>query len=158
MNKLSNIIDKDSNGLYRDYGLGIFESLSGAQIERRKKNIIKVFKESVLLIIVTTNIISVDFLDVAFKLKTAWYQSFRKPNKNLNTLTSTLIIPHRSWSNFQSQSRKDYPKYRHLRKYLIIQNPMKKLYKRATYKKSYVTNNRMWMLTPIRTRKKASVK
>ena len=80
LNKLSNIIDKDSNGLYRDYGLGIFESLSGAQIERRKKNIIKVFKESVLLIIVTTNIISVDFLDVAFKLKTASYQSFRKPN------------------------------------------------------------------------------
>ena len=80
LNKLSNIIDKDSNGLYRDYGLGIFESLSGAQIERRKKNIIKVFKESVLLIIVTANIISVDFLDVAFKLKTASYQSFRKPN------------------------------------------------------------------------------
>ena len=80
LNKLSNIIDKDSNGLYRDYGLGIFESLPGAQIERRKKNIIKVFKESVLLIIVTTNIISVDFLDVAFKLKTASYQSFRKPN------------------------------------------------------------------------------
>ena len=80
LNKLSNIIDKDSNGLYRDYGLGIFESLSGAQIERRKKNIINVFKESVLLIIVTTNIISVDFLDVAFKLKTASYQSFRKPN------------------------------------------------------------------------------
>ena len=80
LNKLSNIIDRDSNGLYRDYGLGIFESLSGAQIERRKKNIIKVFKESVLLIIVTTNIISVDFLDVAFKLKTASYQLFRKPN------------------------------------------------------------------------------
>ena len=80
LNKLSNIIDRDSNGLYRDYGLGIFESLSGAQIERRKKNIINVFKGSVLLIIVTTNIISVDFLDVAFKLKTASYQSFRKPN------------------------------------------------------------------------------
>ena len=39
LNKLSNITDRDSIGLYRDDGLGIFESLSGPQIERKKKNI-----------------------------------------------------------------------------------------------------------------------
>ena len=44
LNKLRNIIDVDSIGLYRDDGLGIFESLSGPLIERKKKNIIKVFK------------------------------------------------------------------------------------------------------------------
>ena len=37
LNKLSNIIDKDSIGLYRDDGLGIFESLSEHEIEREKK-------------------------------------------------------------------------------------------------------------------------
>ena len=37
LNKLSNIIDKESIWLYRDDGLGIFESLSGRQIERKKK-------------------------------------------------------------------------------------------------------------------------
>ena len=80
LNKLSNIIDIDSIGLYRDDGPGTFESVSGPQIERKKKNIIKVFKMSGLSIIVTTNIISADFLDVTFNLKTESYQPFRKPN------------------------------------------------------------------------------
>ena len=46
LNKLSNITDIDSIGLYRDYRLGIFENLSGPQIERKKKNIIQGFKMS----------------------------------------------------------------------------------------------------------------
>ena len=44
LNKLSNIIDIGSIGLYRDDRLGIFESLSGPQIEGKNKNIVKVFK------------------------------------------------------------------------------------------------------------------
>ena len=44
LNKLSNIIDIGSIGLYRDDGLGIFESLSEPQIERKKKNIFKCLK------------------------------------------------------------------------------------------------------------------
>ena len=80
LNKLSNKIDKDSIGLYRDDGLGIFESLSGPQIKREKKNIIKVFKMRGLSVIVTTNITSVDFLDVTFNLKSESYPPFRKPN------------------------------------------------------------------------------
>ena len=80
LNKLSNIINKDSIELYRDDGLGVFESLSGPQIEWKKKNIILVFKMCGLSIIVTTNITSVDFLDVTFNLKSESYQPFRKPN------------------------------------------------------------------------------
>ena len=85
LNKSSNIIDKDSIGLYRDDRLGIFETLSGAQIEknrkkkseksRKKKNIMKVFKECGLSISVTTNIIFADFLNVKFNLKTESYSS-----------------------------------------------------------------------------------
>ena len=80
LNKLSNIIDIGSIGLYRDDRLGIFESLFRPQIERKKKNIVKVFKMSGLSIILTTIITSVDFLDVTFKLNTESYQRFRKPN------------------------------------------------------------------------------
>ena len=80
LNKLSNLIDIDIIDLYRDDGLGIFESISGPQIERKKKNIIKVFKTRGLSIIVTTNITSVDFLYVTLNLKTESYQPFRKPN------------------------------------------------------------------------------
>ena len=58
----------------------ILVSLSGPQIEKKKKNIVKVFKMCGLSIIVTTNITSVDFLDVTFDLNTESYQPFRKPN------------------------------------------------------------------------------
>ena len=80
LNKLSNLIDIGSIGLYRDDGLGISESLSGPQIERKKTNIVEVYKMCGLSIIVTTNITSVDFLDVTFNLNTESYQPFRKPN------------------------------------------------------------------------------
>ena len=80
LNKLSNTIVKDSVVLYRHDGLGIFENLSGPQIERGKKNVIKVFKKYGLSKIVTRNIISIDFLYVTFNLKTESYEPFRKPN------------------------------------------------------------------------------
>ena len=95
LNKLSNIIDIGSIGLHRDDGFGIFESLSGPQIEPKKKNIVKVFKMCGLSIVLTTNITFVDFLDVTFNLKTESYQPFRKQIKNLNTLISAIIIPHK---------------------------------------------------------------
>ena len=39
LNKLSNTIDKNNIGLYRDDGLGVFDKLSGPQIEKKKKKI-----------------------------------------------------------------------------------------------------------------------
>ena len=80
LNKLINIIDKDSIGLYCDDELRIFENLSGPKIKREEKYIIKLFKGRGLSITVTTNTLSVDFLDVTFNLKTELYQPFRKPN------------------------------------------------------------------------------
>ena len=117
LNKLSNITDEDSIGLYLVDRVGIFENLSGPQIEGKKKSIIKVFKEYGLSIIVTTNIVYVDFLDVKFNLKTESYQRFRKPNNESKYIDINSKI---KINLFQNQSRKDYPKYRHLRKYLII--------------------------------------
>ena len=80
MNKLSNTNVKDSVVLYRHDGLGVFGNLPGLQIEREKKNVIKVFKKYGLSKIVTRNIISIDFLYVTFNLKTESYEPFRKPN------------------------------------------------------------------------------
>ena len=44
LKKVSNIVDKKSIGLYRDDGLAILQDLSGPQIERKRKDIIKMFK------------------------------------------------------------------------------------------------------------------
>ena len=72
LNKLSNIIDKNSIGLYHD-DLGLFNKLPGLQIEQMKKKTIKIFKDSGLSITVTSNIPSVDFLDITSNLKTESY-------------------------------------------------------------------------------------
>ena len=45
LNKLSNITDKNSIGLYRDDSLSVFDKLSGPQIEKKRKKIIKIFKD-----------------------------------------------------------------------------------------------------------------
>ena len=44
LNKLSNIIDKNSIGLYRDGGLGMFDKLSGPRVNKVRRKISKFLK------------------------------------------------------------------------------------------------------------------
>ena len=45
LNKLSNVLDKNNISLCRDDGLDVFDKLSGPQIEQRKMEVIKIFKD-----------------------------------------------------------------------------------------------------------------
>ena len=83
LNLLSNILDKDLVGLYREDGLVIVRNLSGPEIERKKKGIIKLFEECHLNITIQTNIKIVNFLDVEMDLDTGTYQPYRKPDNKL---------------------------------------------------------------------------
>ena len=78
MNLLSNILDKDLVGLYRDDGSAIVRNLSGPDIERKRKAIIKLFKECSLNITIQTNLKIVNFLDVEMNLDTGTYRPYRK--------------------------------------------------------------------------------
>ena len=55
-------------GLYRDDGLGIFKNMSGPEVERKQKILVKIFKNDELSIIVKTNLKIADFLDIHFDL------------------------------------------------------------------------------------------
>ena len=79
LNLLSNILDKDLVGLYRDDGSAIVRNLSGPDIERKRKAIIKLFKECSLNITIQTNLKIVNFLDVEMNLDTGTYRPYRKP-------------------------------------------------------------------------------
>ena len=48
LNKLLNIVDKESIGLYKDDGIGVLQNLSGTQTERKRKAILKCSKIVVL--------------------------------------------------------------------------------------------------------------
>ena len=68
LNQLKHDVNKESIGLYRDDGLGVFNNIPKPEIERKKKQIVKRFKECVLSITIQCNLKSVDFLDVTFDL------------------------------------------------------------------------------------------
>ena len=82
LKKLSSIINKEDIGLYRDDGLGLFRNLSGTQKERKKKQIIKLFKECNLTITIDINLNIVNYLDVQLNVKDGTYKPYRKPNND----------------------------------------------------------------------------
>lgn len=91
LNQLSKLVDKKCFGLYRDDGLGVLRNLSGPQTERKKKAIVKLFKDCGLGLTIQANLRIVNFLDVEFNLETGTYRPYRKPDNNpiyLNKLKS----------------------------------------------------------------------
>ena len=77
---LKTVMGKENVGLYVDDGLGILRNSSGLEIERKRKQIIQIFKSYGLNITVNTNLKTADFLDVRLDLVNNTYQPYRKPN------------------------------------------------------------------------------
>ena len=107
LNLLKTIIRKENVGLYRDDGLGIIRNSSGPEIDCMRKQIIKVFKECGLNIVIKMNLKTVDFLDVRFNLTNNTYEPYRKPNNepvyiNMNPPPNILKeLPNRLTNVFQ---------------------------------------------------------
>ena len=80
LHQLKSVMRKENVGLYRDDGLGILRNLSGPEVDRMRKRIIKIFKDCGLNITIKMNLKTVDFLDVRFDLINNTYRPFRKPN------------------------------------------------------------------------------
>ena len=74
---LENLIPREHMGPYRDDGLAVLET-SGPEIERLRKNVIKLFNKHGLKITTEVNIKITDFLDVVFDLESGSYKPFRK--------------------------------------------------------------------------------
>ena len=71
--------------------------MSGPEVERKKKEFLKIFKNSGLSIVVKTNLKAADSLDIHFDLLKAICQPYKKPNdyplyinKKYNQLSSIL--------------------------------------------------------------------
>ena len=76
LNKLGHVMDKRFVGLYRDGGLGVLRNYSGPASERKRKELIKVFKQYNLSITIETNIRTVNFLDTTFDLLNNTYKPY----------------------------------------------------------------------------------
>ena len=78
--KLQSVLQKDSVVLYRDDGLGVTEELPGPETERKRTQIVEIFKKLGLSITIKMNLHVLDFLDIQFNLKTNSYKPYMKPN------------------------------------------------------------------------------
>ena len=65
---LAKVIDKNNSGLCRDDGLILLRNVNRQNMDRIRKNVIKIFKEVEFKIEIRTNLKIVDFLDVTFNL------------------------------------------------------------------------------------------
>ena len=83
LTRLATIIKKSDCGLYRVDGLVILRNVNGQQIDRTRKNIIKIFKDVGFSIDIETNSKVVDFLDITFNLNNGIYKPYEKPNNRL---------------------------------------------------------------------------
>ena len=73
------IVNKKSIDLYRDDGLAILQNLSGPQIKRKRKDMVKMFKTAIWNITIQAVLRIVNFLDVQFNLFNGTNQPYRKP-------------------------------------------------------------------------------
>ena len=79
-NKLFKLMNKKDFGLYRDDVLAILRNTSGPEVDRKRKNIIKIFQECGLSITCAINKKIADFLDVRLNLNNQTYEPYRKPS------------------------------------------------------------------------------
>ena len=80
LNVLSKKYNKNDFGLYWNDGLAVLKKKSGPQSEQVKKNILKIFKDHELDIIIQCNMKVVNYLDVTFNLSEGTYKPYTKPN------------------------------------------------------------------------------
>ena len=93
LEELTNIILKESVGLYRDDSLAILPNTFGPETERLKKKIRKLFKNNKLKITIEAGMHQTDFLDVTFNASTGKYWPFRKSNSTLQYIDTQSNHP-----------------------------------------------------------------
>ena len=80
LSKLQPLLGDNRVRLYRDDGLSYVRSESGRILDRKRKDIHKLFNEEGLSVTVEHNLTVTDFLDVTFDLSNGKYSPFRKPD------------------------------------------------------------------------------
>ena len=80
---LSNKLDKQSTGLYRDDGLVLVRNTSKQKADRIRKDIIEIFKNTGFKIEIKTNLHIIDFFDITFNLLDGTYKPCKRPNDQL---------------------------------------------------------------------------
>ena len=87
-NKLCKLMNEKVFGLYGDDCLRILRNTFGPEVDGKRKNITKIFKECGLSITCKKNKKIVDLHDFGFNLNGKTYEPYRKPNNEPFTLNN----------------------------------------------------------------------
>ena len=93
---ITNKLDKQSTGLYRDDGLVLLRNTFKPKTDRIRKDIIEIFKNAGFKFEIKTNLHIVDFLDVTFNLLDETFQPYKKPNDQLLYVSTSSSHPPRN--------------------------------------------------------------
>ena len=88
---IESILSKTNFGSYRDDGISLLRNLNDQQMDKKRKTIIKIFKDIEFSTDIQTNLKEVDFLDVAWQNDT--YRPYKKPNDKLLYIHSSSNHP-----------------------------------------------------------------
>ena len=103
LHKISNTLNLDPNlnGLYRDDGLIAVPKANGRKMDIIRKKLHKLFKDEGLKIVVETDLVIANSLDVTLNLNDGTYKPYRKPNDTPLYIHKDSNHPHQSrqiWS------------------------------------------------------------
>ena len=104
---LSNKLDKQSSGLYRDDGLVFLRNTSKQKTDQIRKDIIEIFQNAGFKIETKTNLHIVDFLDVTFNLLDGTYKPYKELNDQLLYVNASSNHPpqiNKTTTNIYKQS------------------------------------------------------
>ena len=116
---LENILPKTNFGLYQDDGLILLRNLNGQQMDKKRKAIIKIFKDIGFSIDIQTNLKEVDFLDVTLNLQNGTYHPYKKPNNKLLYIHSSSNHPLQTIKQLQNSISERLLKILLTKKFLI---------------------------------------
>ena len=112
LSKLKNVFQNNTFGLYRDDGLAVIRGLSGPEIKRLKKNVVKTFKGCGLNITIEANLHTVNYLDKTFDLRKDTYLPYRKPdNPVIKQLPKSISKRLSDFSSNEENFEKAKPAY-----------------------------------------------
>lgn len=80
LNKISHVFGNGDCGLYRDDGLALLRNTNGHESDKKRKELIRIFKSLGLGITIEVNLKTVNFLDVTLNLSDESYRPYQKPN------------------------------------------------------------------------------
>ena len=92
LHRLADIIPMVDCGLYRDDGLAMVRG-SGPQVERLRKDLVKVFLEMELKVTVEANLTITDFLDITFNLVEGTHSPYSKAGNTIKYVAADSNHP-----------------------------------------------------------------